>query len=760
MDRKGKGRADPDVEYFQGPGDSRPDVEVLPGYKWMRDVNPNRDGLSELIEDPEEFWTNCVLSAIAVEWTLADRAAGDKTVYYQAGASEGRWSTDLERFAGQARRPATQADIEAKLLAGGTGARGMVTYTSGGRTHVVNVVNDAGEVLYLDGQAGGRIDLPADAAAVKFLPMTPNVGGLTEAQRVTLGDRRLVAVDPPAGASGVDSFIEALRMVAPDQIGEQSIGDLRARAARLLGEDLLRPPASRLFGGLLPADPVAAKSLIDTLASPGGWNADVAKVAPQLAAAMLGLNIAVIKPDGTVPPVKSIGGAGPVVHLVELTDQAGLFAATKPEPGPEPDADTDPAASIVDVLTGRKAKKKAAEPYTTTRPTRLTRTAKTKAIELISADAAGQPPPPIASASSASASRVGASSASVSRVGAASAPPPGVTISSLVVGEVEELMDEGRGRAQAKVREMLEVVLADYRALMAGWSVNIDKEAKKHKIGASDVSTKVGVLQKREKWDQVTKLLGMTQDTLLGRPQKATTPIDARKATNKEVDEVAKLLTRERTHQPKDLEGVLSAVILLNEMYHQGVKPNVAEAAKKQGFSDRRPVGLAIEPWRRSQVWPDILKALGIKNEIPVGLPTSPPIAPTSLPTTTVDSVKRILQDAVDKGRQMRSWEDDLTPVLNTIYSAYQAKKSGGRPVWPQRAAAHDLVWTVVRDSVAGWRDAQVWDDIQAALQMDIDLDIGRRVGGAISQVRDPLIPVIGTDELAEGPDRAGSSVM
>jgi hypothetical protein len=122
----------------------------------------------------------------------------------------------------------------------------------------------------------------------------------------------------------------ALRVLVPDRLDRVSAADLRTRAARALGEDLLRPPSRRRFPGLLPGSPGAARRLIDTLARPGGWSAELAELAPKVAAVMLGLTIHVVKPGGEVESA----GSGPALHVVEL--EVGRLAVARAQPGPAP----------------------------------------------------------------------------------------------------------------------------------------------------------------------------------------------------------------------------------------------------------------------------------------------------------------------------------------------------------------------------------------------------------------------------------------
>jgi hypothetical protein len=127
---------------------------------WLGAVNPLRDRGGE-------FATNCVLASIAVDMALAEGGG------FRAGAAELREVADIERYAG---RPLEEAGgfaaVVAAVRAAGPGARGVVSFRAAGdpHDHMVNVaVDDQGRVVFLDGQAGGLAELPADPAAVRFV---------------------------------------------------------------------------------------------------------------------------------------------------------------------------------------------------------------------------------------------------------------------------------------------------------------------------------------------------------------------------------------------------------------------------------------------------------------------------------------------------------------------------------------------------------------------------------------------------------------
>jgi len=149
------GALGPDVVYAgagEGGGGQQLTGEVL---EWLRAVNPLRDRGGE-------FATNCVLASIALDMALAEGEG------FQAGAAELREVADIERFAG---RPlavvAGFAAVVEAVRAAGPGARGVVSFRSVAdpHDHMVNVAADeAGRVLFLDGQAGRLAELPARPA--------------------------------------------------------------------------------------------------------------------------------------------------------------------------------------------------------------------------------------------------------------------------------------------------------------------------------------------------------------------------------------------------------------------------------------------------------------------------------------------------------------------------------------------------------------------------------------------------------------------
>ncbi|MFF7580976.1 toxin glutamine deamidase domain-containing protein [Streptomyces sp. NPDC008061] len=170
-------------------------------YEWLERVNPYRDQAGE-------FATNCVLTAIAVDMSLADQEGA----VYQAPPSE---SGALGRPEGEAsglrNHLAAYLDRDPDPVDGPTvvveamsraplGARGMVVIEDADAeiAHVINVTRDDNGVVFLDGQAGGLA--PAPAGAVSFLPTTDGIPGFP----LTRG-HSAVDGDVSAGGSGAGS---------------------------------------------------------------------------------------------------------------------------------------------------------------------------------------------------------------------------------------------------------------------------------------------------------------------------------------------------------------------------------------------------------------------------------------------------------------------------------------------------------------------------------------------------------------------------
>ena len=144
---------------------------------------------------------------------------------FRAGAAELREVADIERFAG---RPlavvAGFGAVVAAVRAAGPGARGVVSFRSAAdpHDHMVNVAaDDAGRVMFLDGQAGELAELPARPAMVRFvltggLGLPEGAGGLDPGQ-------------PAAGAALLAGAMGAANgVLAPvtSERAEQHAGDL------------------------------------------------------------------------------------------------------------------------------------------------------------------------------------------------------------------------------------------------------------------------------------------------------------------------------------------------------------------------------------------------------------------------------------------------------------------------------------------------------------------------------------------------------
>ncbi|MFD1277790.1 toxin glutamine deamidase domain-containing protein [Streptomyces kaempferi] len=129
-------------------------------YKWLERVNPYRD-------QGGEFATNCVLTAIAVDMSLAD----PEGAVYQAPPSEpGAQGRPEDEASGLRNHLAAYLDRDPDPVDGPTavveamsraplGARGMVVIEDADAetAHVINVTHDDNGVVFLDGQAGGLV---------------------------------------------------------------------------------------------------------------------------------------------------------------------------------------------------------------------------------------------------------------------------------------------------------------------------------------------------------------------------------------------------------------------------------------------------------------------------------------------------------------------------------------------------------------------------------------------------------------------------
>ena len=184
---------------YAGPGGRVAEMhwEVAARYaRLLGRVNPLRDSGGE-------FATNCVLTAIAVDLTLAEGAG------FQAGAAGLLEVADVERYAGRSLAGMDgYGDVAGAVRAAGPGARGVVLVRARGQEHdhAISVVHDEGRVVFLDGQAGRLAMLPEDPAMVRLvLTAVDDVAG--EPRPVTVGEhdattpRRLIQWNqgPPRG---------------------------------------------------------------------------------------------------------------------------------------------------------------------------------------------------------------------------------------------------------------------------------------------------------------------------------------------------------------------------------------------------------------------------------------------------------------------------------------------------------------------------------------------------------------------------------
>jgi hypothetical protein len=104
---------------------------------WAKDINPTGDKL------------NCVESAKAVDQTLANNPSSAGPV------SRGQNGAELQSaYPGRPDADSTADAITQDLLKSGPGSRGIVTVYEDGSAHAVNVYNDHGRVVWIDGQSG------------------------------------------------------------------------------------------------------------------------------------------------------------------------------------------------------------------------------------------------------------------------------------------------------------------------------------------------------------------------------------------------------------------------------------------------------------------------------------------------------------------------------------------------------------------------------------------------------------------------------
>ncbi|WP_329295920.1 hypothetical protein [Streptomyces sp. NBC_01455] len=146
------------------------DDEFAARYWWVASVNPFR-------ATGGEYQTNCVLSAIAVDMALEENLAAGRAsaepVVYQAPPSELSPYEHLLRYRDRAPVPMEDHhEVISIMREAGTSARGMVVTTSESRIdHVLNVVNDEGAIVFLDGTNGHQVSAQ-HLKNTYFLPVT------------------------------------------------------------------------------------------------------------------------------------------------------------------------------------------------------------------------------------------------------------------------------------------------------------------------------------------------------------------------------------------------------------------------------------------------------------------------------------------------------------------------------------------------------------------------------------------------------------
>ncbi|MFF8386049.1 toxin glutamine deamidase domain-containing protein [Streptomyces kanasensis] len=107
--------------------------------------------LTKLV-NPQKGGTNCRACAIAVDRLPADGAPSSAP----ANLGRGSDSAITGLYGGKPFLRTTLSGIVRDVLAGGDGARGIVWGFGPGKgdSHVFNVVNVKGDVIFLDGQSG------------------------------------------------------------------------------------------------------------------------------------------------------------------------------------------------------------------------------------------------------------------------------------------------------------------------------------------------------------------------------------------------------------------------------------------------------------------------------------------------------------------------------------------------------------------------------------------------------------------------------
>lgn len=102
---------------------------------------------------------NCVPLARALTKVIAGSDAELFPIVADEGSSLRALATEL----GSCANPSSFADIVSQLEAAGPGSQGIVNVSSGMYSHVFNVVNDGGEIIFMDSQ---QIAASTDGAAV------------------------------------------------------------------------------------------------------------------------------------------------------------------------------------------------------------------------------------------------------------------------------------------------------------------------------------------------------------------------------------------------------------------------------------------------------------------------------------------------------------------------------------------------------------------------------------------------------------------
>ncbi|MEZ5141656.1 MAG: toxin glutamine deamidase domain-containing protein [Acidimicrobiales bacterium] len=134
---------------------------------WVKDINPTRNH------------SNCVDSAAAVDKTLG----GQPTA---AGPNNGQGASERDirnQYPGREINDSTLDGVTQQVQQGGPGTRGIVIINEGNDAHAINVVNQNGQVIWIDGQQGtvhnsGSGALRADGydpskASIRFVQTFP-----------------------------------------------------------------------------------------------------------------------------------------------------------------------------------------------------------------------------------------------------------------------------------------------------------------------------------------------------------------------------------------------------------------------------------------------------------------------------------------------------------------------------------------------------------------------------------------------------------